>query len=169
MKDINSNNSILDKILPTIGTYKSIKTPIWNESQHMFITDQYTSANGNTYYLGVRVSDKFVSVLHFGLFHNWTYINDIEVYAFDGMERVLIGKTTLDTYYNEDLVRSTTEKLLTSYLESQIKLTGSVVSKEIIDAKVKDTIDKSYCSLINDKTVLNRLEAIKPLLADKIN
>ena len=41
-------NNLLDSILPTFGNSR-VKTPIWNESQHMFITDQYTSAAGNTY------------------------------------------------------------------------------------------------------------------------
>ena len=55
-------NNLLDSILPTYGKPR-VKTPIWNESQHMFITDQYTSAAGNTYYLGVRFSDRFVTIL----------------------------------------------------------------------------------------------------------
>ena len=88
-------NNFLDSILPTYGKPR-VKTPIWNESQHMFITDQYTSPAGNTYYLGVRISDRFVTILHIGLYHNWTYINEVEVYAFDEHERTLIGKTTID-------------------------------------------------------------------------
>ena len=91
-------NNLFDSILPTYGNPR-VKTPIWNESQHMFITSQYTSAAGHTYYLGVRFSDRFVTILHIGLYHNWTYINEIELYAFDEHERTLIAKTKLDQYY----------------------------------------------------------------------
>ena len=35
------SNNFLDSILPPYGNPR-VKTPIWNESQHMFITDQYT-------------------------------------------------------------------------------------------------------------------------------
>ena len=156
-------NNLLDSILPTYGKPR-VKTPIWNESQHMFITDQYTSAGGNTYYLGVRFSDRFVTILHIGLYHSWTYINDVEVYAFDEHERTLIGKTTIDTFYNEEVVRSTTEYLLQNYIEGQMKLNGSSIDHEQLKNQVKGLVDKSYFSLLEDSNTAKRLEAVKPLL-----
>jgi hypothetical protein len=156
-------NSLIDGILPIYGNPRT-NTPIWNESQHMFITEQHTSAAGNTYYLGVRFSDRFVTILHIGLFHNWTYINDVEVYAFDDQERKLIGKTTLDQFYNEDLVRATTEKLLKDYLEGQIMIQGGKVDSNMLDHQVKELVDKSYISMLNDENTMRRLEAVKPLL-----
>ena len=157
------SNNILDSILPTYGNPRT-NTPIWNESQHMFITDQYTSAAGNTYYLGVRFSDRFVTILHIGLYHNWTYINEVEIYAFDEHERKLVGKTTLDQYYNEDLIRSTTERLLKNYVEGQMKLNGCTIDQKQLDGQVKDLVDMSYHSLLDDENTSRRLEAVKPLL-----
>ena len=156
-------NNILDSILPTYGNPR-IDTPIWNESQQMFITDQHTSAAGNTYYLGVRFSDRFVTILHIGLYHSWTYINEVELYAFNDKERTLIGKTKLDMFYNEELVRSTTEKLLKDYLEGQIRMQGARVDHAQLEHQVKDLVDKSYVSMLNDDGRIKRLEAIKPLL-----
>ena len=156
-------NNLLDSILPTYGNPR-VKTPIWNESQHMFITDQYTSAAGNTYYLGIRFSDRFVTILHIGLYHNWTYINEVEVYAFDEQERTLIGKTTIDQFYNEELVRSTTENLLLNYIEGQMKLNGSTFNHKQLEGQVKELVDKSYFSLLDDANTPKRLEAVKPLL-----
>ena len=156
-------NNILDSILPTYGNPR-VSAPIWNESQHMFITDQHTSASGNTYYLGVRFSDRFVTILHIGLFHNWTYINEIEIYAFDEHNRTLIGKTKLDEYYDENLIRSTTEKLLKDYLEGQIKLQGGKVDCQQLEHQVTDLVARSYVSMLNDENTVKRLDAIKPLL-----
>ena len=156
-------NNPLDSILPTYGNPR-VKTPIWNESQHMFITDQYTSAAGNTYYLGVRFTDRFVTILHIGLYHNWTYINEVEVYAFDEHERRLVGKTSIDQYYNEELVRSTTENLLHDYIQGQIKLNGSTVNHEQLECQVKELVQKSYFSLLEDANTAKKLEAVKPLL-----
>ena len=156
-------NNLLDSILPMYG-YARVNTPIWNESQHMFITDQYTSAAGNTYYLGVRFSDRFVTILHIGLYHNWTYINEVEVYAFDEQERRLIGKTSIDKFYNEELVRSTTENLLLNYIESQMKLNGSTINHEQLECQVKELVGKSYFSLLDDPNTSKRIEAVKPLL-----
>lgn len=160
---INTSNCLLDKILPTIGQPRT-NTPIWNESQHMFITNQYVSAAGNTYYLGVRMSSRFVTILHIGLYHNWTYINEVEIYAFNGKERELIGKTKIDQFYNEDLVRLTTEQLLHNYLESQMKMNGMAVDTKQLDEQVKSLVDSSYCSMLEGGELIGRLDAIKPLL-----
>ena len=159
-------NNLFDSILPTYGNPR-VKTPIWNESQQMFITDQYTSAAGHTYYLGVRFSDRFVTILHIGLFHNWTYINEIELYAFDECERTLIAKAKLDQYYDEGLVRSTTEKLLHDYIAGQMKLNGSAVDQRQLDDQVKELVDKSYVSILDGENTIKRLESVKPLLLAK--
>ena len=158
-----TSSNMLDKILPQYGE-RRIDTPIWNESQHMFITDQYTSNAGNTYYLGVRFSDRFVTILHIGLYHNWTYINDVEVYAFDERERKLIGKTSIDKFYDESLVRSTTEDLLLNYIEGQMRINGCATDGESLKKQVKELVDKSYLSLLDDADTPKRLEAVKPLL-----
>ena len=160
-------NNILDSILPTYGNPR-VSAPIWNESQQMFITDQHRSQSGHLYYLGVRFSDRFVTILHIGLYHNWTYINEIEIYAFDEKDRKLIAKTKLDQFYKEDIVRATVEKLLKDYLEGQIMIQGGKVDSNILDNQVKELVDKSYVSMLNDENTVKRLEAVKPLLiADK--
>lgn len=158
-----AGENVLDSVLPTYGNPRW-NVPIWNESQRMFITEQYTSAAGNTYYLGIRFSDRFVTILHVGLYRNWTYINEVEAYAFNGQERILIGKTNLDQYYNEDLIRSTTEKLLSDYLEGQHKLQGSVVDRPQLERQVKGLVEDSYKSLLDNGDTLRRLEAVMPLL-----
>lgn len=159
-------NNPLDSILPTYGNPRT-KSPIWNESQHMFITEQYTSAAGNTYYLGVRFSERFVTILHIGLYHNWTYINEVEVYAFDNNDRVLVGKSKIDQFYNEDLVRTTTEKLLQDYIEGQMKLNGREFNQNELRKQVKKLVDQSYFSLTESTNLSKRLEAVKPLLLPK--
>lgn len=156
-------NNILDSILPTYGNPR-VSAPIWNESQQMFITDQHRSQSGHLYYLGVRFSDRFVTILHIGLYHTCTYINEIEIYAFDEKERKLIAKTNLDQFYDEDLVRATTEKLLKDYLESQIMIQGGKIDGNMLEHQVKELVGKSYISMLNDENTLKRLEAVKPLL-----
>jgi hypothetical protein len=105
-----------------------------------------------------------VTILHIGLYHNWTYINEVEVYAFDEHERRLVGKTSIDQYYNEELVRSTTENLLQDYIQGQIKLNGSTVNHEQLVCQVKELVQKSYFSLLEDANTAKKLEAVKPLL-----
>ena len=157
---------IINQILPQIGE-RRLDTPIWDESRQMFITDQYPSAAGNRYYLGVRIADRFMTILHIGHYHSWTYINEVELYVFDGNGKVLVGKDKLDVFYDEKLIRNTTENLLKNYLVSQIKICGSQINNEILDSEVKSLVDRSYCSLINDASVVKRFREIAPQL--KIN
>lgn len=156
----------LDSILPTFGQPLD-SAPIWNESQHMFLTDQYTSAAGNTYYKGVRFCDRFVTIIHFGIYHNWTYVNEVELYAFNGKERKLIGKTKIDNYYHEETVRATTEKLLSNYINSQYLLNGIKADQKQVDTQVKELVDKSYISLLGTPDIQQKLDAVKPLLLEK--
>lgn len=159
--------SALDQILPPVGTPRKVHTPIWDENQHMFITDQYVSNAGNTYYLGIRFCERFMTVLHIGLYHSWTYINEVEIYAFDGNQRKLISKTSIDTYYNEDLVRSATETMLQNYIESQYKMNRISINQNEIKSQIKELVDSSYLSLLNDPTINKKLESVIPLLENK--
>ena len=77
------NKDLFDKILPTFGNPR-VHVPIWDEGQKMFLCEEYDSGNGHRYYKGVRFCDRIVIVEKVGLYHTWTYIDGIEVYAFNG-------------------------------------------------------------------------------------
>lgn len=169
LKDITGNP--LDKLLPKYGQPASRDLLIWDEGQQMFITDQYISQAGHTYYLGVRVSENLVTVLHFGLYHSWTYINDVDVYAFNGKEKTLIGRQSLDTFYKDELVRETVEGIVKSYLKSQTVLQGlcGATMDEQIEQKAKDAVIGTYRSLLNDPIVQKRLADIRPIVLQEKN
>lgn len=44
-------NNLLDNILPTYGSPR-VHIPTWDNSQKMFICDEYESDSGNHYYRG---------------------------------------------------------------------------------------------------------------------
>lgn len=77
------NKDLFDKILPTFGNPR-VHVPVWDEGQKMFLCEEYESGNGHRYYKGVRFCDRIVIVEKVGLYHTWTYIDGIEVYAFNG-------------------------------------------------------------------------------------
>ena len=78
------NKDLFDKILPTFGSPR-VHVPVWDEGQKMFLCEEYESGNGHRYYKGVRFCDRIVIVEKVGLYHTWTYIDGIEVYAFKYM------------------------------------------------------------------------------------
>lgn len=155
--------SVIDSILPVFGQ-RRVHQPIWDESRKMFIADEYESQRGNRSYKGVRVSDRFIIVEQIGNYHNWSYINSVEMYVFDGKERQLIGKKEFPkTFYNADLVRKTTEEMLMGYMKSQLQMQHHNMPDNVLLPHVREFVERSYCSLLDDKSQ-RLLEVAKPLL-----
>ena len=86
----NVTNNVFDSILPVVGNPR-VKLPIWNEGDKMFLSSEYESASGHRYYQGLRFTDRVAVIETFGHYHTWKYIDSIDVYAFDGNNKVLIG------------------------------------------------------------------------------
>ena len=46
------NKNLFDSILPSFGNPR-VHIPVWDDSQKMFICDEYESGNGHRYYRGI--------------------------------------------------------------------------------------------------------------------
>ena len=137
-------NNFLDSVLPTFGNIKE-NIPVYNDAQKMFISSNYTSAAGHLYYKGIRFSERLVMIEQVGLYHNWTYIDGIELYAFNGTERVLIAKKQFDkVFYNMEFIKEEVNQMLHSYFKSQILLKNENASPEIIEQHTNQTIGSLY-------------------------
>ncbi len=121
---------------------------IWDENQRMFITNQYTSAAGHTYYLGVRFCDQFITVIHVGMYYNWTYLDGIDIY--------------------EDLVRRTVEETLANHVSAQAKMLGKNIDVKEIGAEISRLVDKSYRSLLDNPETIKKLDAVRPILESEL-
>ncbi len=160
------NRDFFNSILPTYGNSR-IQIPVWDEGQKMFICDEYESANRHRYYKGIRFCDRIVVVEKVGLFHNWTYIDGIEIYAFNGKRLELVQKKDYTkTFRNEEFIRQETETLLRSFLDGVIKLQGNAVPAEQINEQVKSIVDGCYKSFL-DADFNARLTQIIPQLEQK--
>ena len=133
------NKSLFDSILPTYGTPR-VNIPTWDDSQKMFICSQYESANGHRYYLGIRFCDRIVIVEKVGLYHSWTYIDGIELYAFNGQKMELIQKRDYDKVFrNEDFIRQESEQMVKDYLTGVMKTLS-----ELINGCYKSFLDPDF-------------------------
>ena len=172
MASTTNSPSILDTILPVMGSTPSAiaKTDIiWDENQRMFITNQYTSAAGHTYYLGVRFCDQFITVIHVGMYYNWTYLDGIDIYAFDGYEKRLISQKKFGKeFYNEVLVRRTVEETLANHVSAQAKMLGKNIDIKEIGPEISRLVDKSYCSLLDNPETIKKLDAVRPILESEL-
>ena len=134
------NKDLFDKILPTFGNPR-VHVPVWDEGQKMFLCEEYESGNGHRYYKGVRFCDRIVIVEKVGLYHTWTYIDGIEVYAFNGKKLELVQKRDYDkTFRNEEFIRQESETMVRNYFEGVLKAQRSSMRKGQLEAHAKGII-----------------------------
>ena len=143
------NKSIFDTFLPTYGNTRAL-VPTWDESQLMFICDEYESAAGHRYYRGVRFSDRIVMVEKVGLYHNWTYIDSIELYAFNGRKPELIQKRDYNKVFrSEEFVRRESEDMVKDYLKGTSKVIGTYMPAQQVETEAKRLIAGCYKSFLD--------------------
>ena len=157
------NKNLFDSILPTYGSPR-VHIPTWDNSQKMFICDEYESSNGHRYYLGVRFCDRIAIVEKVGFYHSWTYIDSIELYAFNGQTMELIQKRDYDKVFrNEDFIRQESEQMVMEYLAGIMKMQRICVPAEQIGMQAKELISGCYKSFL-DPDFNTRLTQILPKL-----
>ena len=141
------NKNLIDTLLPSFGNPR-VHIPVWDESQKMFICDEYESANGHRYYMGIRFCDRVVVVEKVGLYHSWTYIDSIELYAFNGQRMELIQKRDYDKVFrNEEFIRQESEQMVKDYLNGVAKTQRINSPEEQIAKLASELIDGCYKSL----------------------
>lgn len=160
------NKSLFDNILPTYGNPR-VHIPVWDEGQKMFICEEYESTNGHRYYKGVRFCDRIVVVEKVGLYHNWTYIDGIEIYAFNGKRLELVQKRDYEKEFrNEEFIRKESEKMICNYFEGVLKAQKSNIPKDELEEKSKVIIEGCYKSFL-DSDFNTRLTQILPQIEQK--
>ena len=109
------NKNLFDSILPSFGNPR-VHIPVWDDSQKMFICDEFESNGGHRYYRGIRFCDRIVIMEKVGLYHSWTYIDSIELYAFNGQKMELIQKRDYDKVFrSEGFIRQESEQMVKDY------------------------------------------------------
>ncbi len=124
------NKDLFDSILPTFGNQR-VHVPVWDKGQKMFLCEEYESANGHRYYKGVRFCDRIVVVEKVGLYHSWTYIDGIEIYAFNGKRLELVQKKDYEKEFrNEEFIRKESEIMVRNYIEGVLKAQKSCMPQQ---------------------------------------
>lgn len=134
----------------------------YNAVKNVYLTQGWTSAAGNFYYRGVRFCDRIVIVEKVGLFHNWTYIDSIEIYAFNGTKLELVQKRDYEKVHrNEEFIRAESEAMLKSYFEGVMKTQNVSIPSQQVEEQAKAIIDRSYKSFL-ESDFNTRLTQILP-------
>lgn len=140
---------LFDNLLPTYGTPRKA-IPVWDEGQKMFLLGNYESEKGNMYYEGIRFCDKIVIKEKVGLCHTWTYIDSIEIYAFNGTRLELIQKNDYEkTFRSEEFVRAEAEQMICNYISGVLKTQGVGCTAEQIREHAHAIVDGSFKSFLS--------------------
>ena len=160
------NKNLFDSILPTFGNAR-VRIPVWDDGQKMFICDEYESGNGHRYYRGIRFCDRIVILEKVGLYHSWTYIDGIELYAFNGQKLELIQKRDYDKVFrSEAFVRQESQQMVTDFLAGVMKMQRTALPAEQLITQAKELIDGCYKSFLAPD-FNTRLTQILPALEQK--
>ena len=101
----------------------------------MLCTTGYTSAAGNTYYQGIRLSDRLVITVSLADGYMYTFMNGLRLYCFDGQNQKLIGSRSYNCYtYSSSRACSESEEILFNYLKSQ----GALMNANVSDSQLRD-------------------------------
>lgn len=125
----------------------------YNEKHNIFLSQGYTSAAGNTYFQGIRLSDRLVASYDFGQGWCHLFLNGIRLYAFDGKEKKLIASRSFYNYqFSEMRARRECCEMLVNFLKSQVLLMReSVPVKQIEDfaTALVETLGNANKKLLN--------------------
>ena len=159
---------LFENLLPTYGNARKA-LPVWDENQKMFLLDNYESASGNYYYEGIRFCDRIVIKEKVGLYHTWTYIDSIEIYAFNGTRLELVQKCDYKKEFrSEEFVRSEAERMIRDYAKGCLKAQGALPDEEQIRLEAHKIVDGSFKSFLSpdfNKQLTRVLPQLKALNA----
>ena len=140
---------LFDSLLPKYGNPRK-KVPVWDEGQKMFLLSNYESEKGNYYYEGIRFCDRIVIREKVGLFHTWTYIDSIEIYAFNGTCLELVQKRDYDKVFrNEEFIRREAEQMICDFYSGCLKSKGQQVPESEIREQAHAIVEGSFKSFLD--------------------
>lgn len=101
----------------------------YDANRNMICTSSYTSSAGNSYYQGIRLSDRLLINVDLGQGYSYLFMNGLKLYCFDGRNQKLIGSRLFHSYcYSDSAVTLESEEILFHYLKSQSGMIGASVS-----------------------------------------
>ena len=102
----------------------------YDTNRNMLCTTSYTSAAGNSYYQGIRLSDRLVINVDLGQGYAYLFMNGLKLYCFDGSNKKLIGCRMYNCHcYSDYSASRESEEILLEYLKSQSGLVGASVGE----------------------------------------
>lgn len=139
-----SISRVVESALPAL----SGSSVTYNAQNNIFLTNGYTSAAGNIYYQGIRVSDRIAVKYDIGQGYYHTFLNGIEVYGYDGSKARLIGSRCISCYFfNESDAKREAVEIVLDYMRGQMKMIGVVVNSNQLEEFSEKIVDAAYSQM----------------------
>lgn len=153
MKSNHQITVIADKAMP--AAFRTAELT-FNAGKNIFLSNGYTSQAGNTYYQGVRFSDRIIITQQLGQGYCYTFLNGIRIFGFNGKEATLIAEKSFHCcVYNESYVKSESENLIKEFLKSQAAMSGSVVENNQLDTFSQSLVAETMKNQLPFRNQLN--------------
>ena len=119
----------------------------YNAAKNVYLTLGYTSAERNTYYKAVRLSNRLIVYYDLGQGYAYTFLNGIKLFCFDGQKANLIAQKYWGgcdwRVFNEQFAKEQSILMLKSFLEGQLKLQGAHVSDQEITNFTRGMVEET--------------------------
>lgn len=136
-------SNVMTELFPTIGTsVPSSNVPIWMPSMKIFKVSEYTSKAGHRYLKGLRFSDNLAVVFSFSFWNTWTYLNEIEVYRFNGNSLELADRRKCDKqFYEEDFLKNEVKEMVRGIVESSLLMNGQDSNAMVLESQIEELVE----------------------------
>lgn len=117
----------------------------YNAEKNIFFTNGYTSLAGNTYYQGIRLSNRIVVKLDLGEGYLYTFLNGVQVYGFNGCNTRLIGSRSYNGYiYSDSNAKQEAAEIVCDYLMAQSKMLGASINRPELQQFATTLVNETY-------------------------
>lgn len=135
--------TVLNAALPAL----SGSNVTYNKEHDIFLTQGYTSAAGNTYFQGIRLSDRLIVNFDFGQGWYYLFLNGIRLYGYDGNEKKLIASRSFyNRPYSEGGAKQECMSMLLDFLKTQVKMLKQSVPVQQLEEFSRAMIDAVGCA-----------------------
>lgn len=119
--------SLVERVLPAM----SGSQVTYNSRNNIFLSSGYTSAAGNTYFQGLRLSDRIIINYDFGQGYAYLFLNGIRIYGYDGNQKQLISsRSYYSQCFSEQYAKAECQSMVKEYLKGQMRLMGNTYINE---------------------------------------
>lgn len=137
-------SKVVESALPAL----SGSAVTYNADKNIYLSTGYTSAAGNTYFQGLRLSDRIIINYDFGQGYAYLFLNGIRIYGYNGKDKRLIASRS---YYCqsfwEDFAKRECEQMIVEYMTGQMKVMNVSVDKHQLEdfstTLVQETLNRN--------------------------